>query len=114
MLPSFREQLRSDVADNVVFFHEGEFAAFHDIEGKRILSVLCSDSRAGAQRRGKEEDRPEGVSLETCVLFLRTQDIVGLPKRDQLLRVDGRLFRVTGVLTVGDAAVRIALEANEP
>ncbi|MGI6252130.1 MAG: hypothetical protein ACOYJV_01705 [Aminivibrio sp.] len=113
-MPTLREQIRRDVEDGAVWWNEDEFADWHDVNGKRILCVFCSDKRMGEYEPRKISERPEGVHVNRGVLFLRAGDALGVPRRGQKIRVDGRLYTVIEARLIGGAAMRIELEANEP
>lgn len=114
MLPTLKEQVKKDVESGAAWFNEDEFADWHDVNGKRILCVFCADKRMAEQNVSeKEKERPEGVHLNRGVLFLRSDDVVGVPKRGQKLKIDGRLYTVGEARPIGGAALRVELEAND-
>lgn len=112
-MTTFKEQLQRDVEIGAAWFNEEEFADWHDVNGKRILCVFCSDKRMGEYEPRKISERPEGVHVNRGVLFLRAGDVVGVPKRGQKLKVDGRLYTVDEARPIGGAALRVELEAND-
>jgi hypothetical protein len=112
-MPTFREQVRLDAESGAAWFNENEFADWHDVNGKRLLCVLCADRRMTDIPRRKESERPEGVHLNRGVLFLRAGDVVGVPRRGQKLTVDGRLYTVDEARPIGGSVLRIELEGND-
>jgi hypothetical protein len=113
-MPTFKEQVKKDVESGAAWFSEDEFADWHDVNGKRILCVFCADKRMMDQNvSDRKRERPEGVHLNRGVLFLRAADVVGVPKRGQKMKLDGRLYTVDEARPIGGAALRVELEAND-
>ena len=111
-----KESKRSHVGlldDFNAWFNAAEFAAYHDIDGVKVLCLLVSD------RRGKtlnvilgDEHNSEGVIKARAVLFIRAQEIEGV-KAGQSMSIDGRLYLVTDCRLLQNQVWRIELEANE-
>jgi hypothetical protein len=115
MLPTLKEQFRRDAEDGAAWFSEDAFASEHDVNGTRLLCVLCSDARAGRldMTTKREHRRPEGMSGGRAVLFVRADRTQGEPKRGTPIRVDGKLYTVDAVRPIGGVVLRLDLEANE-
>ena len=114
---SFREQLARDFDDGAVWFNLGEFARFHDIDGKRVLSVVAGDRRGQTGGtligiKNNSNENSEGVVKSRGVLFVRADEIEGV-RATQALRLDGRLYTVVEARILQDRVWRIMLEANE-
>lgn len=113
-MTTFKEQLQRDVEIGAAWFNEDEFADWHDVNGKRVLCVFSGDRRMIEQQSArKERERSEGVFLNRGVLYLRQEDTVGVPKRGQKLKVDGRLYTVDEARPIGGAVLRIDLEVYD-
>ena len=109
----FHAVFANDLDDFNAWFNAAEFAAYHDIDGVKVLCLLVSD------RRGKtlnvilgDEHNPEGVIKSRAVLFIRAQEIEGV-KAGQSMSIDGRLYLVTDCRLLQNQVWRIELEANE-
>lgn len=113
-MPTLKQQIQEDVKDGAAWWNEDEFADWHDVNGKRIMCVFIGDSRMKEAGARKMEERPEGLHVNRGVLFLRAADAVGVPRRGQKIRVDGRLYAVDEARLIGGSVMRIGLEANEP
>jgi hypothetical protein len=110
---TFRDQVTLDLEDGEVWFNLDEFGKFHDIEGKKVLSVFVGDQRGQTItiRTGTNEN-PEGIVKSRGILFVRAYEIEGV-RADQSLRLDGRLYTVAEARILQDRVWRIVLEANE-
>jgi hypothetical protein len=108
---TFRDQVTLDFEDGAVWFNPEEFGRFHDIEGKKVLSLFVGDKRTQViEIRTKEN--PEGVYKARGVLFIRIEEMEGV-KAGQSLRLDGRLYTVAEARILQNRVWRIVLEANE-
>jgi hypothetical protein len=111
---TFRDQAAMDFNDGAVWFNIEEFGRFHDIEGKKILSVFVGDRRGQTIAiRGSSKETPEGIVKSRGILFVRADEIEGSVKAAQSLRLDGRLYTVADARILQDRVWRIELEANE-
>ena len=110
---TFRDQAALDFQDGAVWFNMNEFGKFHDIEGKKVLSVFVGDRRSQViEIRTNSNENPEGIVKSRGILFVRADEIEGV-RADQALRLDGRLYTVSEAQIVQDRVWRIVLEANE-
>ncbi|MDR1978558.1 MAG: hypothetical protein LBQ42_07475 [Synergistaceae bacterium] len=110
---TFRDYAASDFENDAVWFNPDEFGKFHDIGGKRVLSVFVGDQRAQTvEIRGNTKESPEGVVKSRGILFVRANEIMSI-RANQSLRLDGRLYTVAEARILQGYVWRIALEANE-
>jgi hypothetical protein len=110
---TFRDQVALDFEDGAAWFNVDEFGKFHDIEGKKVLSVFVGDQRGQTiEIRANSNENPEGIVKSRGILFVRADEIEGV-RADQSLRLDGRLYTVAEARVLQDRVWRIALEANE-
>lgn len=110
---TFIDQIAHDLDDGAVWFNNSEFARFHDINGKKILSVFAGDSRSQSFNINLGGDQnPDVVTKSGGILFCRVQDIKGVVNSGQVLKLDGRLYTVSESRLLQDQVWRIVLEAN--
>jgi hypothetical protein len=110
---TFRDQVALDLDDGAAWFNLEEFGRFHDIEGRKVLSVFVGDRRSQTiVIRTDKNENPEGIVKRHGILFVRADEIEGV-RADQALRLDGRLYTVAGARILQDRIWRIELEANE-
>lgn len=110
---TFLDFVAHDLDNGAVWFNNSEFARFHNVNGKKILSILTSDMRSRTINiRINEDQNPEGVSKSSGILFCRAQDIRGNIKSGQLLELNGREYTVSEARLIQDQIWRITLEAN--
>ncbi|MBR0278795.1 MAG: hypothetical protein IJQ75_02280 [Synergistaceae bacterium] len=108
---TFLDDVASDLEDNTVWFNNSEFARYHNINGRKILSVFTGDHRTQAINIHVDDTTPEGISKSRGILFCRAQEISGV-NAEQPLRVDGKLYTVSEAILIQDQIWRIVLEAN--
>lgn len=109
---TFLDFVAHDLEDGAVWFDNSEFARFHDINGKQVMSVLTTDVRHAkvALRLGSNE-RPEGITKGQGVLYCRVGDLKNV-KTGAKIKIDGRLYLVDEVNLLQEQIWRIVLEAN--
>ncbi len=111
---TFLDFLAHDLDEGAVWFNNSEFARYHDINGKKILSVFTSDMRSKSVNiKLNTEQNPEGVAKAGGVLFVRRRDIKGVARADSTLRLDGELYTISEARLIQDQIWRITLEANK-
>ena len=111
---TFLDFVAHDLDDGAVWFNSAEFARFHDINGRQILSIFTSDSRSRPLKvHITSDDNPELVSQSVGVLLCRAQDIAGTWKAGASLRLDGRLYTVAEARLIQDQVWRVELEAKD-
>lgn len=112
---SFLDYLAHDLDDASVWFNNSEFARFHDIDGKKILSIFTSDTRGKTFSINiNDENNPELVHRSGGILYCRVQNIAGNWNIGASLRLDGRQYTVSEAKLIQDQVWRITLEANNP
>ena len=110
---TFLDYLAHDLDDGAVWFNNSEFARFHDVNGKKILSIFTSDARSQKLNiRINDSQNPAGISKSNGILFCRVQDIKGNIESGSRLKLDGRLYAVSEARIIQDQVWRIMLEAN--
>ena len=110
---TFIDYFAEDLNNNCAWFNNSEFARFHDIDGRKILSIFTSDTRGKyVNVRISENDRPELIHKSSGVLLCRAQDISGNWNAGASLRLDGRLYTVSEAKLIQDQVWRVVLEAN--
>ena len=109
---TFLDFVAHDLDDGANWFNNSEFARFHDINGKKILSVLTTDLRTrGIKIRLGSTENPEGITKAQAVLFCRAQDVKNI-KSGSKIKLDGRLYLVGEAVLIQEQIWRISLEAN--
>ena len=109
---SFIDFLAHDLDNEAVWFDESEFARYHTINGKKILSILVTETRTRVYAGGDDKERPEGVRIAESVLYCRAQEVAHVTA-EQSLRIDGRLYTIKDANLLQDHVWRITLEANK-
>lgn len=111
---TFIDHFAHDLDNCAVWFNDSEFARWHDLDGKRILSIFTTDSRAKPLSvHIDRQDTPELLGRNSGVFLCRAQDIRGTWKEGASLRLDGRLYTVAEARLIQDQVWRITLEAND-
>ena len=109
----FHAVFANDLDDFNAWFNAAEFAAYHDIDGVKVLCLLVRDRRGDALNLVLGDGhRFEGVIKSRAVLFIRAQEIEGV-KAGQSMSIDGRLYLVTDCRLLQNQVWRIELEAND-
>ena len=109
---TFIDFLAHDLDDDAVWFNNSEFARYHDVNGKKILSILVTETCTRTYTSGGDKERPEGVSVAESILYCRVQEVAHVTA-EQSLRVDGRLYTIKDANLLQDHVWRITLEANK-
>jgi hypothetical protein len=110
---TFRDQVALDLEDGAAWFNIEEFGRFHDLEGKKIMSVFVGDRRGQSiEIQTNTKENPEGGVKNRGILFIRADEMKGI-RANQPLRLDGRLYTVAEARILQDCVWRIVLEANE-
>ena len=110
---TFRDQAALDFQDGAAWFNMDEFGKFHNIGGKKVLSIFVGDKRSQTiEIRTNSNENPEGIVKSRGILFVRANEIKDI-KAKQALRLDGRLYTVAEARILQDRVWRIVLEANE-
>ena len=111
---TFLDFVAHDLDDGAVWFNSSEFARFHNVDGKQLLSIFTSDSRSRPLKVHITSDNsPELVSRRVGVLLCRAQDIAGTWNAGASLRLDGRLYTVAEARLIQDQVWRVELEAKD-
>ena len=110
---TFRDHVGLDLEDGAAWFNPDEFGKYHDIEGKKVLSVFVGDQRGQSIAvKLHTNENTEGVVKGRGILFVRADEIDGV-RADQSLRLDGRLYTVAEVRLLQGRVWRIVLEVND-
>lgn len=111
---TFLDFLAQDLDDGAVWFNNSEFARFHDLDGRKILSIFTADKRGKTYHiTVNEENPPERIQQSGGILFCRAQNISGNWHAGATLRLDGRQYTVSEARLLQDQVWRVVLEANE-
>lgn len=111
---TFIDYFAHDLDDGAVWFNNSEFARFHDIDGRKILSIFTSDTRGKyVNVRISENNNPELIHRSGGVLLCRAQDISGNWNAGASLKLDGRLYTVSEARLIQDQVWRVVLEAKD-
>ena len=108
---TFLDFLAHDLDDAAVWFNNSEFARFHDINGRKILSIFTSDIKTQTLNLNFNGETLEGISRSRGILFCRVQDMKN-PAAGQSLKLNGKLYTVSEARLIQDQVWRIVLEAN--
>lgn len=108
---TFLDFLARDLDDDCVWFNNSEFARFHDVNGKKILSIFTTDTKNKKLDITIDGNTPEGISKGSGVLYVRAKDFkkgVAIGK----IKIDGKSYTVSEAHLIQDQVWRISLEAN--
>lgn len=108
---TFLDFLAHDLDDAAVWFNNSEFARFHDINGKKILSIFTSDIKTQTLNLNFNGKTLEGISRSRGILFCRAQDMKNFAA-GQSLKLNSKLYTVSEARLIQDQVWRIVLEAN--
>lgn len=104
---TFKEAIRADISD--VFMNIEEFAADHDVNGRKIPILV--DNNELIDRAKKAKSVMDGVNVKTTLIYVKARDFGALPPVGYAVRLDGVSYRVTDA-TNEDGVYSIHLEAN--
>ncbi|MBQ7578618.1 MAG: hypothetical protein IJT21_10185 [Synergistaceae bacterium] len=111
---TFIDEFAHDLDDCAVWFNESEFARFHTIGTKKILSIFLKyASSQNIPYRAGRDDNPEGVVKSLGTLYCRVKDIKGNFTADSQIKLDGKLYRIAEASILQDQVWRVTLEANK-
>lgn len=108
---TFLDFFAHDLDDSAVWFNNSEFARFHDVNGKKILSIFTTNVRTQKLNIAVNEQYPDGITKSSGVLFCRSQELKNV-KSGQSLKLNGKLYTVSDTQLIQDQVWRIVLEAN--
>ena len=108
----FRAVFANDLDDYNAWFNAAEFAAYHDIDGVKVLSLFVSDVKGRIlDVRLGDAQNPEGILKSRGILFIRAQEIEGV-KPGQSIHLDGQLYVIAEARLLQNQVWKIYLEAN--
>lgn len=110
---TFIDFFAHDLEDGAVWFNNSEFARWHEVNGKKILSVFTNDVRSKKINIRLDGQNPEGVADTVGVLFFRARDIRGVIKAESQLKLDGELYTVSEARLIQDQIWRVVLEGKK-
>ena len=70
---TFLDFLAADLVENAVWFNNAEFARWHDLNGKKILSVFTGNVKNKAVEISTNDKSSECISKGSGVLFCRAK-----------------------------------------
>ena len=108
---TFLDYLAHDLDDDAVWFNNSEFARYHDVNGKKILSIFTTDTQNKKLDITIDGHTPEGISKGSGILFVRAKDFKGNVKLGNI-KIDGKSYVVAEAHLIQDQVWRITLEAN--
>lgn len=87
---TLKEQIAADLEDGAVWFNEDDFAAWHEINGARVLCIMgCMEN--GAEKIGRLTG---GVDIDSSSLFIRAREFTRRPKTGESIDIDGTRYRI--------------------
>ena len=98
---TFKEDAQEDLVKRRVWFDDTEMAAYHDINGKRVLCLFDRyESAVASIESGRSSNMGRtglaGLQTDLYLLFIRADEYGGEPRIGQEIRVDGRTFYIHG------------------
>ena len=88
---TFLDYFANDLNDNNAWYNNSEFARFHIVNGKQLLSVLAHN-KSSDMNKISPVDTP-GINQAECVLYCRAADVKGV-RSEQALMIDGKRYQV--------------------
>ena len=113
MIPSFKQQIASDVTS--VFMNFQEFAEMHNIDGNIILCMIDNNELVDREKRYKFNRSlyAEGVYLKELLIYVRACDMeFKLPAIGRSMMFDGKLYIISDAIHE-DGIFSLTLEANK-
>lgn len=104
---SFIDFEARDLTSGAVWFNHGEFARYHNLDGKKILAVFTGNIK---NKVANDKDK-EGYTKSNGVLYFRACDIKGVIKAGGSLRLDGEQYTIQEA-ELQSQVWRVVLEAN--
>jgi hypothetical protein len=113
---TLKDDVKSDLVKGAAWFNDTEFAAYHNIEGKRILCVFDRyESALAVLDSGRSVNKGAvvmaGIQSDLYLLFIRANEYPGSPRVGQDIQVDGRKFFIRSAITY-DGVYEITLGAG--
>lgn len=108
---TFLDYLAHDLDDDAVWFNNSEFARYHDVNGKKILSIFTTDTKNKKLDITIDGRTPEGISKGSGILFVRAKDFKGDVNLGRI-KIDGKSYIVAEAHLIQDQVWRITLGAN--
>jgi len=101
-----------DLEDGAVWFNNSEFARYHDVRGKKILSIFTKNIRDKSLEFRANKQNPEGVTQCSGVLYCRAKDIKTTFQAGSSLKFDGELYTISEADLQGQVW-RVVLEGKK-
>ena len=108
---TFIDFFAQDLSDDTVWFNDSEFARFHNVNNKQILSIFVGNVRGQKLNIVVNNEYPEGITKSQGIFFCRAQELKNV-KSGQQFKLDGKLYTVSEARLLQDQVWRIELEAN--
>ena len=109
---TFLDFLAHDLDDDAVWFNNSEFARYHDVNGKKILSIFTMDTKDKKLDITIDGHTPEGLSKGSGVFYARAKDFKKEFAVGAKFKLNGKLYTVSGSRLIQEQIWRIELEAN--
>ena len=110
---TFLDFLAHDLDDDAVWFNSSEFARYHDIKGKKILSIFINNVRDKNLEFRANRQNPDGVTKSFGILYFRAKDIKGIVQSGSTLKFDGELYTISEARLIQDQVWRVELEGKK-
>ena len=99
-----------DLEEDAVWFNSSEFARYHDVNGKKILSIFTTDTKNKKIDITIDGRAPEGISKASGVFYARAKELKEFAIGAKF-KLDGKLYTVSETSLQGQMR-RVTLEAN--
>ena len=109
---TFLDFLAHDLDDNCVWFNNSEFARYHDVNGKKILSIFTTNTKNKKLNIRINGEALEGISKGSGVFYARAKDFKKEIAIGAKFTLDGKSYTVSEARLIQDQIWRIELEAN--
>lgn len=90
---SLKEQMEFDLQDGGVWFNEGDFADWHNVNGARVLCIMDSM----VTKPTKVGRSGGGVHRGSSLVSIRAKDFTRCPKPGETITIDGARYQIVNV-----------------
>lgn len=109
---TFLDFVAHDIDDDEVWFNNSEFARFHNVNGKKVLSIFTVDTRSKKLDITIDGHSHEGVSKGSGVFYARAKDFKKEIAIGAKIKLNGKNYTVSEARLIQDQIWRLELEAN--
>ena len=106
-MSAFKDIIQADI--HTTFLNVDEFSDMHNVNG--IDMPVQMDDIEQINREKRYKDNMDGLFVQQRLIYVAASDYGALPKKDSLVTLDSRKYRVVEAIEEG-GVYSITLEAN--